>query len=233
MKQNSHQRHCLNGHVVEDEELNFCPVCGMPLYDQLQSDDSNNLEAQFNRFEPDESSRHNKNNIGYIILSTVIVVLIFIILELMDVTYLIPHMHKKVQIEQIVKEVIADMKTQENNVREAAEAIETKESNADEIAVMVNAIIEQSTESPAIQTDTLLYYNPYHGNLYHADPYCLAVNKKYWPLQAFPSSEINQKPYDKLRNCHICLAPSREEIEAKGPHETNTDEVSFYEINGL
>ena len=71
MKQNSHQRHCLNGHVVEDEELNICPVCGMPLYDQLQSDDSNNLEAQFNRFEPDESSRHNKNNIGYIILSTV------------------------------------------------------------------------------------------------------------------------------------------------------------------
>lgn len=80
-----------------------------------------------------------------------------------------------------------------------------------------------STEDPATPTppptaapsygppagETIVYYNPRGGSLYHADQYCSSVTDKYLPLTAFYYSQLDEAPYNKLSRCTKCNAPPR------------------------
>ena len=66
------------------------------------------------------------------------------------------------------------------------------------------------TPTAAVSGDTVLYYNPDGGSMYHADPNCSSINKKYTPLKgSFKFSEINDSKYSKLTRCSTCNAPVR------------------------
>ena len=68
------------------------------------------------------------------------------------------------------------------------------------------------TETPAIDANTTLYYNPSGGEYYHYDQNCKRINERYLPLQGhFKFSQLNEAPYDKLKPCAICGAPSRDQ----------------------
>ena len=56
-----------------------------------------------------------------------------------------------------------------------------------------------------------LYYNPNGGKNYHSSAYCVAVKEKYWPLTAFPYSELDNKPYASLTACPSCAPQLRRE----------------------
>jgi hypothetical protein len=63
------------------------------------------------------------------------------------------------------------------------------------------------TVTPQPEPDTLLYYNPDGGKLYHLDPNCPSVHPKYLPLKdSFPYSELNSH-MRKLAPCAICRPP--------------------------
>ncbi len=65
------------------------------------------------------------------------------------------------------------------------------------------------TSTPAIDANTMLYYNPSGGEYYHLDQNCRRINERYLPLQGhFKYSELNKDPYNKLKPCAICGAPS-------------------------
>lgn len=65
------------------------------------------------------------------------------------------------------------------------------------------------TATPAISADTMLYYNPSGGEFYHLDQNCRRINERYLPLQGhFKYSELGKDPYNKLKPCAICGAPS-------------------------
>jgi len=66
------------------------------------------------------------------------------------------------------------------------------------------------TETPATYPNTVLYYNPSGGEFYHRDQNCKRIADKFLPLQGhFTYSQINDEPYNKLKPCAICGAPSR------------------------
>ncbi len=68
-----------------------------------------------------------------------------------------------------------------------------------------------STPEPYIDGNTLLYYNPNGGKLYHLDPNCVSVHSKYTPLKGtFTYSQINDGQYAALEPCNVCGAPLRQ-----------------------
>ena len=65
------------------------------------------------------------------------------------------------------------------------------------------------TEEPYVDANTVLYYNPSGGEYYHLDQNCKRINERYLPLQGhFTYSELGKDPYNKLKPCAICGAPS-------------------------
>lgn len=66
------------------------------------------------------------------------------------------------------------------------------------------------TDAPSYSSSTKLYYNPKGGTLYHIDPKCRDVHKKYLPMTSFTYGELNNAPYDKLERCRTCNAPKRQ-----------------------
>ena len=77
-------------------------------------------------------------------------------------------------------------------------------------ATPFSAVVTQPpTPQPGV-ADQVLYYNPDGGALYHADPECGSVDKKYRPLKGtFTYAQINDEPYAQLNNCLRCGAPLR------------------------
>ena len=66
------------------------------------------------------------------------------------------------------------------------------------------------TPSPELYSSTILYYNPEGGSLYHRDPNCKKVGKKFVPLQGqFTYAELLNGLHSDLKACHICGAPDR------------------------
>ena len=59
--------------------------------------------------------------------------------------------------------------------------------------------------------DLLLYYNPNKGENYHSQPTCTLVKDKYEPMQSFPYSDLDKKPYSKLTPCPGCAPMPRKE----------------------
>ena len=65
------------------------------------------------------------------------------------------------------------------------------------------------TETPAVYSNTTLYYNPSGGEFYHLDQNCKRINERYLPLKGhFTYAELGNDPYNKLKPCAICGAPS-------------------------
>ena len=72
MKQPTTKRYCPNGHTVEDEQLNHCPECGMPLYTTGNKSD---LHYQHNSdYDKKPVKQRNIKNILIVILGIFIVV---------------------------------------------------------------------------------------------------------------------------------------------------------------
>ena len=66
------------------------------------------------------------------------------------------------------------------------------------------------TQEPAASPNTVLYYNPDGGSMYHADPNCKSVHAKYLPLKGhFTYAEVNDGKYAELYPCNVCAAPLR------------------------
>ena len=66
------------------------------------------------------------------------------------------------------------------------------------------------TPTPYVDANTMLYYNPDGGELYHLDPNCRIINQRYLPLKGhFTFSQINDSPYSGLKPCNVCGAPLR------------------------
>ena len=72
----------------------------------------------------------------------------------------------------------------------------------------IYTLAPRMTVTPVPPDSTLLYYNPDGGKYYHADPACEAVNAKYLPMASFTYGEINEPPYNSLRPCLKCNAPT-------------------------
>ena len=63
---------------------------------------------------------------------------------------------------------------------------------------------------PAVNGNTMLYYNPDGGTKYHLDQNCKSTHAKYLPMKGhFTYSEINKAEYSKLTPCNVCAAPLR------------------------
>ncbi len=54
---------------------------------------------------------------------------------------------------------------------------------------------------------TVLYYNANGGSMYHLDPDCSSVGKKYKPMASFMFVDLDKAPYNALRPCNVCGAP--------------------------
>ena len=66
------------------------------------------------------------------------------------------------------------------------------------------------TPTPYVDANTVLYYNPDGGELYHLDPNCRIINSRYLPLKGhFTYGQINDSPYSELKPCNVCGAPLR------------------------
>jgi hypothetical protein len=66
------------------------------------------------------------------------------------------------------------------------------------------------TETPVTNANTVLYYNTNGGEYYHRDQNCKRINERYLPLQGhFTYDQLDKEPYNKLKPCAICGAPSR------------------------
>ena len=64
--------------------------------------------------------------------------------------------------------------------------------------------------TPYVDGNTVLYYNPDGGKLYHLDANCISVHSKYTPLKgSFRYSQINDDKYAALEPCNVCAAPLR------------------------
>ena len=123
---------CPNGHCFDDDELNYCPECGLPLkiFDSLQANNnvneqryhSQNDAVQYqqceisNPLQSQDSSSHNstakRHPSGVALFFAIIIAFLtaFILFELTGVTHLIPAWHKKeISVEIIVGQVdVAD-----------------------------------------------------------------------------------------------------------------------------
>ena len=74
------------------------------------------------------------------------------------------------------------------------------------------ALAETATPSPepAVDANTVLYYNPDGGSMYHLDQNCKSTHAKYLPLKGhFTFAEVNDPNYAKLSPCNVCGAPLR------------------------
>ena len=65
----------------------------------------------------------------------------------------------------------------------------------------------QGRSIPAPDADTLLYYNPNGGNLYHSAETCNAAKGK--TFTAFTYGELELPPYNRLQRCDFCAPPLR------------------------
>ena len=82
------------------------------------------------------------------------------------------------------------------------------QSNEDEQPTVTPVVT--ATPSPELYSSTILYYNPDGGSLYHRDPNCKKVGKKFVPLQGqFTYAELLNGLHSELKACHICGAPDR------------------------
>ena len=64
------------------------------------------------------------------------------------------------------------------------------------------------TEEPPTPPDTVLYYNPDGGTMYHRDPNCKRANPKVLPFKgSFLYAQIGD--YPDLVRCNVCNAPTR------------------------
>ena len=83
-------------------------------------------------------------------------------------------------------------------------------SNEKETATQTVASANTTPTQPPLYTGTpttILYYNAKGGELYHLDPDCQSVGKKYKPMAQFMFTELGQSPYSELRPCNVCGAP--------------------------
>ena len=80
MKQKNVKRYCPNGHIVEDEQLNYCPECGMPLYTT-----GNNPDLHHQQYDAYEKKPAKKSNIKNKLIA---ILGIFIVAEAVIVCHL-------------------------------------------------------------------------------------------------------------------------------------------------
>ncbi len=83
-------------------------------------------------------------------------------------------------------------------------------SNEKETATETAASANTTPTQPPLYTGTpttVLYYNANGGSMYHLDPDCRSVGKKYKPMASFLFSQLDQAPYKELRPCQECGAP--------------------------
>ncbi len=83
-------------------------------------------------------------------------------------------------------------------------------SNEKETATETVASANTTPTQPPLYTgtpETILYYNANGGEMYHLDPDCQSVGKKYKPMAQFMFVDLNQSPYSALRPCNVCGAP--------------------------
>ena len=84
------------------------------------------------------------------------------------------------------------------------------QSNEKETAVQTSAAANTTPTQPPLYTgtpDTILYYNANGGSMYHLDPDCPSVGKKYKPMASFRFLDLGLSPYNELRPCNQCGAP--------------------------
>ena len=66
------------------------------------------------------------------------------------------------------------------------------------------------TPEPYVDANTVLYYNPDGGKLYHSDQNCVSLHSRYLPLKGkFTYGQINDQPDASLEPCNVCGAPLR------------------------
>ena len=124
---------CPKGHYFEDDELNYCPECGLPLkpFDSSQANnkpeerrnpDQNDAADQYqqsgtsNQLQSQDTSSQNrttkKHRTGAAVFFTVILIALFafVLLELTGITHMIPALHQnEIAVEIIVGQVdVAD-----------------------------------------------------------------------------------------------------------------------------
>jgi len=83
-------------------------------------------------------------------------------------------------------------------------------SNEKETATETVATANNTPTQPPLYTGTpttILYYNANGGEMYHLDPDCQSVGKKYKPMAQFMFTDLGQSPYNALRPCNVCGAP--------------------------
>lgn len=68
-------------------------------------------------------------------------------------------------------------------------------------------VAPRTTVTPKPADDTIIYYNPNGGKLYHADPNCPSVNKKFLPLTSLTFGQLKEDAYKGLVFCQVCGAP--------------------------
>ena len=79
--------------------------------------------------------------------------------------------------------------------------------------------------------NTQLYYNPKGGSYYHSLANCGDVKSSLLPLTAFSYSELEEKPYSKLKRCPYCQPIRKREFyeELNQEHlESSPGEVMSY-----
>lgn len=71
----------------------------------------------------------------------------------------------------------------------------------------------QGRQIPYPDDDSLVYYNPNGGQMYHSGPTCNSASGK--TFEAFPYGELDSETYAKLERCDYCTPPLRKaEIDA-------------------
>ena len=84
------------------------------------------------------------------------------------------------------------------------------ESNEKETAVETSASANTTPTQPPLYTgnpDTILYYNPNGGEMYHLDPDCTSVGSRFKPMTSFMFVDLDKSPYNELSPCNECGAP--------------------------
>ena len=83
-------------------------------------------------------------------------------------------------------------------------------SNEKETATETVVSANNTPTQPPLYTgtpETILYYNPNGGSMYHLDPDCQSVGAKYKPMAQFMFVDLDQSPYNALSPCNVCGAP--------------------------
>ena len=74
----------------------------------------------------------------------------------------------------------------------------------------------QGRQIPIPEDDTVLYYNPSGGSLYHTSSFCYSAPKV--TFEPFTYGQLEEEPFSKLKRCGYCAPPLRvgeiEEINA-------------------